>query len=203
MKDGTHKALVPFTETKPLVPGKGGGLRHWRLERDKQELRDEIGELAKVLRRLSQELIDVVLFLRDPTHKTPEAIQRQVIRIMGALKRESAMLTSLFEIADLHPALQRIFAEKTESCLDLLEQPDIDLKLLDSPTITVEKHAKPTLLHMLSNREIQILTLLLAGNQRKDVAKKLNINPWTVSTTIQHIKKKARSIVSEEGETTP
>jgi sulfite reductase alpha subunit-like flavoprotein len=66
MKNDTHKDLVPFTNSRPLVPGKGGGLRHWKLERDKQQLKDEIGDLAKVMRRLSQELIEDLLFLKDP-----------------------------------------------------------------------------------------------------------------------------------------
>src|SRR6266545_4367006 len=129
----THKDLVPFTNARPLVPGKGGGLPHWKLQRDKQELRDEIADLAKVMRRLSQELIEDILFLKDPTRKTPEAIQRRMSQIAGALKRESSTLTSLFEVGDLHPALQQIFLEKTDSRLPVGEQVAIELAMLDGP----------------------------------------------------------------------
>ena len=202
MKNDTHKDLVPFSNSKPLVPGKGGGLPHWRLERDKQELRNEIADLAKVLRRLSEELIEDLLFLKDPNRKTPEAIQRRMSQIAGALKRESATLSSLFEMADLHPALQRIFLEKTENPLDVGEQPAIDLKMLDGPELTIEKQDKPTLFHVLSNRETEILALLLADYKPKDVAAKLGIAKGTVTVTLGHIKKKARDLVGKKG-TTP
>ena len=128
-----HKDLVPFSNAKPLVPGKGGGLRHWKQERDKQQLRSEIADLAKVMRRLSQELIEELLFLKDSAHKTPEAIRRRMSQIMGALRRESDTLTSLFEIADLHPALQQIFREKTDLSKELGE-PVIDVQLIEAPT---------------------------------------------------------------------
>ena len=106
------KDLVPFTNEKSLTPGKGGGLKFWRLERDKQQLRDEITDMAAVMRRLSQELIEQLLFLKAPDRNIPEVIQRRMSQIVGALKRESKVLTTLFAIGDLHPALQRIFLEK-------------------------------------------------------------------------------------------
>src|SRR5687767_4310284 len=113
MPNDPHKDLVPFTNAKPLVPGKRGGLTHWKLERDKPQLNNELLELATVLRRLAQELIESVLILRHPNRRnSPEALARHISGIMGALKRESATLTSMFDIADLHPALQQIFRAK-------------------------------------------------------------------------------------------
>ena len=125
------KDLVPFTNEKSLTPGKGGGLKFWRLQREKQQLRDEITDMASVMRRLSQELIEQLLFLKAPDRNIPEVIQRRMSQIVGALKRESKVLTTLFAIGDLHPALQRIFLEKRTP--DDAELPAIDLEILEAP----------------------------------------------------------------------
>lgn len=119
------KELIPFS-AKPLVPGKGGGLNHWRHEREKQQLHGEITDLAKTIRRLSQELIDQIIFLQDPAYKSPEEIQRAISRMAGALKAESSMLNSLFKIGDLHPAMERIFRDR----LDALRAPAGELAKL-------------------------------------------------------------------------
>jgi DNA-binding CsgD family transcriptional regulator len=200
MKNEPHKDLVPFANAKPLVPGKGGGLRYWKQERDKQQLSQEVTDLAKVMRRLSQELVEELLFLKDSSHKTPEAIRRRMSQIMGALRRESDTLTSLFEIADLHPALQRIFREKSELAKEIAE-PFIDLQLLEGPTAAVEK--RPTLLTLLSNREIEVLTLLLAGHKARDAGVKLGISRMSVNTHFANIRKKACSLAGKEGDTKP
>src|SRR5438094_2928851 len=105
MNTPQRKELQPFTQ-KPLVLGKGGGLKYGRQERDIQALNNEITDLAKVIRRLSQEVIDQILFLQDPNHKSPEETHRAISRMAGALKNESSVLKSLFQIGDLHPALE-------------------------------------------------------------------------------------------------
>jgi hypothetical protein len=68
----TQKTSSHSPTRGPLVPGsKGGGLAHWKLERDKQELNNEIADLARSCAELSQKLIEDILFLKDPTRKTP------------------------------------------------------------------------------------------------------------------------------------
>jgi DNA-binding CsgD family transcriptional regulator len=206
MKNEIHKDLVPFANEKPLVPGKGGGLTHWRLERDKQQLKDEILDLAKVIRRLSEELIEELIFLRDPNRKTPEAITRRMSQIMGALKRESGALTGMFDLADLHPVLQKIFNEKQQSRLDAPadEDPVKTIQaLLPAVEIPVEKETKPTLRYLLSNREFEVLTLLLADEKPKDIAAKLGISRLTINATTHHIREKARQVAGKEGESKP
>jgi DNA-binding CsgD family transcriptional regulator len=198
----SHKDLVPFSNQKPLVPGKGGGLTHWRLQRDKQQLQDQNLDLAKVIRRLSEELIEELIFLRDPNRKTPEAIARRLTQIMGALKRESGALTSMFDIADLHPALQKIFNEKLPSRLDAPaeEDPDKLIDLLPLPEASPEKETKPTLRYLLSNREFEVLALLLAGDKPRQVGAALGINRTSVSNIYFNIRKKARQVTGKEGE---
>jgi len=188
------KDLVPFTNEKPLTPGKGGGLKFWRLQREKQQLRDEITDMALVMRRLSQELIEQLLFLKDPDRNIPEVVQRRMSQIVGALKRESGVLTSLFAIGDLHPALQRIFLEKRTP--DAVELPAIDLKALEAPA-TLPPPVEPTLLHLLSNREIEILTYALAGHSTRNTASKLGIKRVSVNSAIHHIHKKAQELVGK------
>ena len=188
------KDLVPFTNAKPLTPGKGGGLKYWRLQREKQALRDEITDMASVMRRLSQELIEQLLFLKAPDRNIPEVVQRRMSQIVGALKRESAVLTSLFAIGDLHPALQRIFLEKRTP--DDAQLPAIDLEALAAPA-TLPPPVKPTLLHVLSNREIEILTYALAGHPARDTASKLGIAKGTVYQALHDVHTKARELVGK------
>lgn len=121
------KPLTPFTG-KPLVVGKGQGLQHWRQEREKQRLRDEIGDMAKVVRRLSQELIEGILFLQDSRPKSPEETRRVISGMAAALKAESSTLNSLFQIGELHPMLEQIFRERADArslpTLDLINLSD-------------------------------------------------------------------------------
>ena len=188
------KDLVPFNNEKSLTPGKGGGLRFWRLQREKQQLRDEITDMAAVMRRLTQELIEQLLFLKDPDRNIPEVIQRRMSQIVGALKRESGVLTTMFAIGDLHPALQRIFLEKRAP--ENAELPAIDLDALEPPA-ALPPPVKPTLLHLLSNREIEILTYALAGYLARDTASKLGITKLTVKTNLHNIHNKARGLVGK------
>ena len=150
--------------------------------------------MASVMRRLSQELIEQLIFLKAPDRNIPEVVQRRMSQIIGALKRESGVLTTLFAIGDLHPALQRIFLEKRTP--DEVELPAIDLELLEEPA-ALPPPVKPTLLHVLSNREIEILTYALAGYLARDTASKLGITKFTVHQNLHNIHTKARDLVGK------
>ncbi len=198
MKNETNKNLVPFTNTRSLVPGKGGGLVRWRLERDKQQLQDEIFDLAKVIRRLSEELVEEMIFLTEQRH-SPEAINRRMSQIGGALKRESSTLTSMFNIADLHPALQRIFAAKLRvEAPAAADEPLINL--LEPPMETIEQPQKSTLRYLLSNREFEVLTLLLAGDTPREIGAALGIERTTVNVIQFNIRERAREVAGKREE---
>ena len=202
MKPQTHKSLVPFTNAQPLVPGKGGGLTHWRLQRDKQQLRDELVDLASVVRRMSEELIEELIFLTEPRRNSPEAIARRMSQITGALKRESGTLTSMFNIAELHPALQRIFNAKLQAPADDAGQDDTLVNLLNPPaeSIIVDRKQKPSLRYVLSDHEFEILALVLAGETPKDIGAKLKITRNAVHGAMSHIRQKARELTGTKGE---
>jgi DNA-binding CsgD family transcriptional regulator len=182
------------------VPGRRGAvLTRWKLERDKQQLSDEIIDLAKVIRRLSEEHVEELIFLRDPNQKSPEAIQRRMSQISGALKRESSTLTSLFDLADLHPALQRIFLQKLPGGMDAAaDEPNV-IDLLTAPLALPEKPEKPTLRYLLSDREFEILAMLLADKKTKEIAAKLQITRSAVTTTLYNIRRKAKELTEGGG----
>ena len=198
-----HKALVPFSSTAPLVPGRRGAvLTRWKLERDKEQLRNEILDLAKVIRRLSEELLEELVFLRDPNRKAPEALQRRMSQISGALKRESSTLTSLFDLADLHPALQRIFLQKLPGREETPPEEPTAIDLLAAP-VPETPPKKPTLRYLLSDREFEVLEMLLADKKPAEIAAKLDIKRTAVNNTVHRIKQKARELVGREGEAKP
>jgi DNA-binding CsgD family transcriptional regulator len=145
-------------------------------------------------------LIEELIFLRDPNRKTPEAFGRRMSQIMGALKREGSALTGMFDIADLHPVLQKIFNEKQQSRLDAPadEDPVKTIQaLLPAVEIPVEKETKPTLRYLLSNREFEVLALLLAGETPKEIAAALGINRTSVNQYHHHIREKARQVTGK------
>jgi hypothetical protein len=117
--------LIPFASSKPMVPGaRGGRPAHWKQQRQIQALESDMMELGKVLARLSQELIEEVIFLQDhPRRTNPEAIRRRISKIMGALKRESSLLGGLVRAGfDLHPLLSEMLLKKAQERLDGKEE---------------------------------------------------------------------------------
>ena len=108
------RELVPFANRKPMVPGASGRLGYWKQERKIQALESDMKKLAKVLARLSQELIEEIIFLQDhPRNTRPEAIRRRISQMTGALKRESSLLGGLLAAGfDLHPLIQELFLKK-------------------------------------------------------------------------------------------
>ena len=84
----------------------------------------------------------------------------------------------------------------TSSCRNLkrpLPAPIRTTEALEAPAALPE--VKPTLLHVLSNREIEILTYALAGHLARDTSSKLGITKLTVHTNLHNIHKKARALV--------
>jgi hypothetical protein len=89
------RALVPFSNPKPLVPGAPGGRSgYWKQQRKIEALKCDMAELGKVLARLSQELIEQVIWFNSPP-ETRVSQQRRMCQIMGALKREKSLLNGL------------------------------------------------------------------------------------------------------------
>ena len=199
MTNTTNKHLVPFTSSKPLVPGKGGRLPYWRQERTNQTLKDEILDMAKVIRRLSQELIDQILFLQDTSHKSPEETHRAMSRMLGALKQESSTLSSLFALEDLHPALKKIFLDRTAERLSV--SPPHETELLPLPTVPDLNKPKPTIFHLLTDKDLEFVTLILAGYKITEAAAKMGIKAETGYLRRHSIKRKAKQALGEKGET--
>ena len=203
MGDNTNKSLVPFANAKPLVPGsKGGRPAHWQQERKNQALKNEILDMAKVVRRLSQELIEQILFIRDPNPKSPEEKRRAMSRMLGALKQDSAMLSNLFEISDIHPALTKMFLNQSaEPVNEPGQEPNFDIELLPLPTVPALASANPTIFHLLTDRELEFVTYLLAGYTIPKAAAKMGITEGTAHNHRHNILGKARDILGEKGET--
>ena len=75
--------------------------------------------------------------------------------------------------------------------------PAIDLEILEAPA-ALPPPVKPTLLHVLSNREAEVLSYALAGHKPRQIASRLGIKGVTVYTTLENIRKKARDLVGEK-----
>ncbi len=202
MSNTPGKHLVPFISRKPLVPGKGGRLGYWRQDREIQALKDEIVDMAKVVRRLSQELIDQILFIQDPSHKSPEEIRRTMSRMAGALKQESPMLTSLFQIEDLHPALKQIFLDRSGERLGEPTQAlEIDVQALPRSAVPALNKPEPTIFHLLTDQELKLVTLILAGHEIGEAAARMGIAAHTARVYRCNVINKAKQVLGEKGET--
>jgi hypothetical protein len=119
------RELVPFANSKPMVPGAPRGRpAYWKQERKIQALESDLKELAKVLARLSGELIEEIIFLQDhPRHTSPEAIRRRISQMAGALKREKSLLGGLLGAGfDLHPLINELFIRKAQEHLERKEE---------------------------------------------------------------------------------
>jgi len=218
----TNKQLVPFTGSKPLVPGsKGGRLGYWRQERARPAQNDEIMDMAQVIRRLSQELVEQILFLQDPNRKSPEQTRRALSRMLGALKQESSTLSRLFQIEDLHPALKKLFLDRVadppqpeidDNLLALnidskfridhpKPQPEIDDNLLALPTVPALNKPKPTIFHLLTDRELEFVTYLLAGHTITEAAGKMGCTAHTGHVHRSNVIAKAKQVLGAKGET--
>jgi DNA-binding NarL/FixJ family response regulator len=118
----------------------------------------------------------------------------------GALKNESSVLKSLFQLNDLHPALERIFMERATP-VNELGQPASGTEIApisSSPYIPLNQR-KPNIFNVLTDRELEILTLTTAGYTAAECAAKTGSEPGTVSVHRQKIKAKAEQFAGEKG----
>jgi DNA-binding CsgD family transcriptional regulator len=78
------------------------------------------------------------------------------------------------------------------------DEPNV-IDLLAAPPALPEKPEKPTLRYLLSEREFEILAMLLADKKPKEIAAKLQITRSAVTTTLYNIRRKAKELTEGGG----